>query len=110
MKVLVCGGRGYQDWQTVGSQLDALKPALVIHGGATGADSLAGKWAEQHGVPCRVEFADWSTHGRAAGPIRNQKMLDEYAPDLVLAFPGGRGTEDMKRRARAKGVPVKEIL
>jgi hypothetical protein len=53
-------------------------------------------------------MADWSI-GRKAGPIRNQRMLDEHAPDLVVAFPGGRGTADMVRRARKSGVEVAKI-
>jgi hypothetical protein len=48
-------------------------------------------------------------HGRAARPIRNQRMLDEGKPDLVVAFPGGRGTTDMIRRAERAGVPVRQV-
>jgi hypothetical protein len=51
--------------------------------------------------------ADWHWHGRAAGPIRNQKMLD-WGPDLVVAFAGGDGTACMMRLARAAGVEVIE--
>ena len=113
MRVLVCGGRDYQDRARVFAALDALDsqrgPLVVIQGGASGADSLAREWCfaqrtcELVNVP-----ADWRAHGRAAGPMRNQKMLDKYAPDLVLAFPGGRGTADMVRRARSAGVEVIE--
>jgi len=53
--------------------------------------------------------AKWSKHGRAAGPIRNQEMIDECKPDLVVAFPGGRGTADMVRRAKAAGIRVIEV-
>jgi hypothetical protein len=49
-------------------------------------------------------MADWEKLGRSAGPIRNQAMLDEGRPDLVVAFPGHHGTADMVRRARAAGV------
>jgi hypothetical protein len=55
------------------------------------------------------EPADWKAHGRAAGPIRNQRMIDEHRPELVVAAPGGRGTADMVRRARAAGIEVFEI-
>ena len=48
--------------------------------------------------------ADWATHGKKAGPLRNQRMIDEGHPDLVIAFPGGKGTDDMTRRALAAGV------
>lgn len=59
-------------------------------------------------VSCLTEIADWSKYGKAAGPMRNQKMLDEYKPDLVVALPGGRGTADMVSRARVAGVEVIE--
>jgi hypothetical protein len=67
---------------------------------------LAADWAEKEGVCCETYPADWYTHGKAAGPIRNQKMLDDAFPDVVLAFPGGRGTADMVRRAEKVGVTV----
>jgi hypothetical protein len=60
-------------------------------------------------IPCSVYMADWDGLGRKAGPIRNQRMLDEGKPDLVIAFPGGRGTADMVRRAREAGVEVVEL-
>lgn len=81
----------------------------MIAGGARGADTMARHLAHAWNVRFRAFAADWKTHGRAAGPIRNQRMLDEGKPDLVVAFPGGRGTADMVRRARAAGVPVMEI-
>jgi len=107
--VLVCGGRNYADTLAVKRVLDALpRPVRIVSGGASGADHLAEQWAISVGADLVVEPADWKTHGRAAGPIRNQKMLDEHKPDEVIAFPGGKGTEDMKRRAAKAGVPVRE--
>jgi hypothetical protein len=79
---------------------------LLIHGAARGADSLAAAWAHDCHVPQLGVRADWNKHGRAAGPIRNQIMLDEGKPHLVIAFPGGTGTADMVRRARAAKVRV----
>ena len=111
MRVLVCGGRNYDDKSAVWSQLDALKPSFVMEGGADGADVLAWRWAKRN-LPgdCRQTFeANWSRDGKAAGPARNQRMLDEGKPDLVLAFPGGRGTADMIRRAKRANVPVKQV-
>ncbi|MGQ3297700.1 DUF2493 domain-containing protein [Reyranella sp.] len=110
-RVLVCGGRTYRDMREVSRVLDGLapKPTLIIHGGAFGADSCASEWAYKRGVPEQRFAADWKTHGRAAGPIRNQQMLDEGRPDLVVAFPGGTGTADMVRRAKAAGVRVIEV-
>lgn len=113
MKVLVCGGRDFNDLPTLEAYLDALhaerRIAEVIQGGARGADYLAHCWASLNGVKSVTYLADWEGEGRAAGPKRNQRMLDEGEPDLVVAFPGGRGTADMVRRARAAGVEVREV-
>lgn len=113
MRVLVCGGRDFSDKTTVWGWMQALHLKLgvsvVIHGDASGADRLAASWARQEGVPVIAYPAAWQTHGRAAGPIRNQQMLDFGKPDLVIAFPGGRGTADMVGRARKAGIKVVEI-
>jgi hypothetical protein len=108
--VLVCGGRDYVDRRGVYTCLDGLvpRPTLIITGGANGADSLAADWAGYRDVPKLIFRADWEKHGKAAGPIRNQQML-ECKPHLVLAFRGGRGTADMVRRAKATRVPVIEV-
>lgn len=119
MNVLVCGGRDYADRTKVFDELEILNAfnmkLCVISGGATGADAIAEEWAranikKRNGVSFRGFDADWKKHGKAAGPIRNQAMIDRGKPDLVLAFPGGRGTADMVSRARAAGVEVKEVL
>lgn len=111
MKVLVCGGRDYADKLALWCVLDGLGPpevSAIISGMARGADSFAAEWAERFGFALLKFPADWEAHGRAAGPIRNQRMLDEGKPDLVVAFPGGRGTADMVGRAKKAGIPVKE--
>lgn len=81
----------------------------LILGGAPGADSLVEDWAHVHWVKYRVFKADWDKHGRAAGPIRNQQMIDEGQPHMGMAFPGGRGTADMTARLRRASLPVLEI-
>jgi UDP-N-acetylmuramoylalanine-D-glutamate ligase len=110
-RVLVCGGRNYRDTRTVSRVLDKLdpKPTMIIQGGADGADACASLYASRRKIDERVFWADWKKHGRAAGPIRNQQMLDEGKPDLVVAFPGSVGTADMVRRAKAEGVRVIEV-
>jgi len=114
MIVLIAGGRAYQDRDLLEHTLDHLHVARgpftqVIHGGARGADRLAGEWATRRHIAIRQFPAQWNKNGRAAGPIGNQQMLDEGKPDLVIAFPGGRGTADMVRRAHAADVEVVEI-
>lgn len=111
MRILVCGGRDYNDSKKVH---DTLFPYLdfgtsIIEGGARGADKLAADFARHYGVFHLQYPADWKKHGKAAGFIRNQQMLDEGKPDLVIAFPGGAGTGDMIRRARKAGVEVIEV-
>jgi hypothetical protein len=116
MKVLVCGGRDFRDYNLLSTVLyaeDLFRDGIsqIIHGGARGADTLAKQWAREHNpeIPCRVFLADWEKHGRSAGPIRNQLMLKEGRPDLVIAFPGGRGTADMVARAKKAGIKVETI-
>lgn len=110
-RLLVCGGRNYDNFDTVSKVLMAHLPEIecVIQGGAMGADAQAREWCDLTGVPCITYAADWKSHGKAAGPIRNQQMLDQGKPDLVIAFPGGKGTEDMCRRAIRAGIKVEHI-
>ena len=106
MKALVCGGRDYVNGKHVSSVLDKFGPDEVVCGGARGADDLAVEWAKKHGKVVHIYFPDWDTHGKAAGPMRNQLMLDKEKPDIVIAFPGGRGTDDTIRRAHKAGICV----
>lgn len=113
MRVLVCGGRDYMDYNSVYRALDELEVsngvACVIAGDATGADQFGHIWAVRHGKESKVYKPLWRQLGRKAGPLRNQRMLDEGKPDVVLAFPGGRGTSDMVQRAKRAGVKVLEV-
>ncbi len=109
--VLITGGRDYAD---VGAVFDCLARLnsqfgrlVVIHGDADGADTLAYKVCKELGIEQVRVPATWTKYQRAAGPIRNQLMLDLFPNlDMVLAFPGGTGTNDMKERARARELPV----
>src|SRR5262245_43299141 len=107
MIALVCGGRSFTRYDTVEHYLDMLNAihrfTLVIHGAARGADSCADQWAYARHIDIKKFPAQWSEHGKAAGPIRNKQMLDEGRPDLVIVFPGGRGTGDMKAQAMRAG-------
>lgn len=110
-RILVCGGRDYNDQAMVFGALDMQAEQgpinAIIQGDCpTGADKLARMWAISRNEHYDCYPADWRAHGKAAGPIRNQRMLDEAKPTKVFAFPGGRGTADMVRRAKAAGVPV----
>jgi hypothetical protein len=112
MKVLACGGRDFDDREAVYAYLDALNSeqaiSELIEGGARGADTLAGDWADERGISHRIFEANWDKYRAAAGPIRNKQMLDEGKPDLVVAFPGGKGTANMMMQSRDAGVEVRE--
>jgi hypothetical protein len=114
MVVLVCGSRFYSDYGKVYECLKSLEGvSQVLAGGCRGADALAVRAAKAFGYPFREFPADWGKFGKAAGPIRNQQMLDEGKPDLVVAFhenpEESKGTKDMIRRAKRQGVPVRLI-
>lgn len=116
MKVLVCGGRKFSDRDLVYKVLNVIHNGVkggittIIHGGATGADSIAGDWSVNVlKKEAEVYLANWNMHKTAAGPIRNRKMLKEGKPDLVVAFPGGSGTADMIKIAVAAGLKVFDI-
>lgn len=112
MRLLVTGGRDFANRGLAFSALDKLDAEhcidVVIHGAARGADTEAARWCSVRGVPVWPFPADWSK-GNGAGIARNQDMLNQASPSHVLAFPGGSGTADMVRRARAAGLPVLEV-
>jgi hypothetical protein len=114
VRVLVTGGRDYDSRDTVFAVLDAIhrerEVCYLITGAAKGADSLAAEWGGTNGIPAAHVRAEWEKYGPRAGPMRNEVMLTQYRPDLVVAFPGGRGTADMVRRANRDGVPVHVVL
>lgn len=107
--VVVCGGRKYDDWATMAHHLSVLRPTEIASGDAQGADDMAERWAYLNDIPHRKYRADWKTHGRAGGPIRNKEMLVKEQPHVVLALPGGRGTADCVRQAKGMGIKVVEV-
>jgi hypothetical protein len=82
--------------------------SFVITGGTDGADRLADGWAKARGIDRMVCPYNWS-RGKSGGPWRNGLILSVGKPQLVVAFPGQRGTADMVRQAREAGVHIEEI-
>lgn len=123
MRVLVCGSRDYANRERMFRLLNEIlmeaaqmdEGVTLIHGAARGADSLADEWGHL-ASPVEIESypADWDRHGKRAGYVRNQQMLDEGQPELVVAFYSAversRGTSMMVDIARKAGVRVLEIL
>lgn len=104
--IVVTGGRDYQDKEAVNKVLNSLRIIRLAQGGAWGADHLALEWAIDQQIVYQSYRADWITHGRAVGPIRNKEMLIKEKPDLVIAFPGGAGTANCIKTARELGILV----
>lgn len=111
LKIIVCGGRNYDDKEFVYYVLDKVNPDIVVHGAARGADSLADEWCSDRGREVRRYPAKWNLHGRSAGPLRNREMLASELEDLdgVIAFPSSSGTADMIHIAR-KALPPKSVF
>lgn len=109
MRVLVCGGRDYDDFAKLQRVLDEVKPTVIIEGGALGADFLAYRYARERRLDHIELPANWDRYRNSAGHIRNQRMLDYFRPELVVAFPGGNGTNGMIARATKAGVPVRDV-
>ena len=112
--MLVCGGREWDDLGVLLKRLEALpEGTVVIHGACRGADRMGGAVAKTLDFEVEEYPADWSRYDYLAGVIRNQQMLDEGKPDLVLAFHAdierSKGTADMVRRARKAGLPVEVV-
>lgn len=115
MRVIVCGGRNFKDMTFMDAALSAFHRKhpleLVITGdgegvaGAPGADLMAYNWATANGIHTARVHALWDTHRLAAGPVRNGVLLTLDA-EAVIAFPGGKGTQDMVRQAEAEGLPI----
>ncbi len=110
--ILVCGGRDYSDYALVKKTLDSIQKEsgieLILQGGAKGADALARQWAKETGTHCCTFHANWDFHGNMAGPVRNRAML-LIGPDMVVAFPGGRGTQHMMNAATKEAMVVMDV-
>lgn len=117
--VLVCGSRDYSNRVEIAGAMQEVFNRFggfvqVVHGDCSGADAIAANEAKAMGFRVVPVPAQWSKYGRAAGPKRNEMMLRQFGPELVLAFSSKpyltRGTADMVRRARAAGVEVVEHI
>lgn len=121
LRILICGGRNYDDrtyfyhfmdrvLETIrGTGESQKRDVVIIHGAARGADSLADDYGRERGLRVIRYPADWETHGRSAGAIRNKLMLTDGDPHVIVAFKGGRGTQNMIQQGKKAGVPVYEV-
>lgn len=115
-KVIVAGGRDFNDYARLSETLENFRTAVwkgdhaddieIVSGGARGADSLGEKWAKDRHVSVMLFPAEWDKHGNRAGPIRNELMGD-YADSLIAFWDGkSRGTSHMITYATNNGLNV----
>lgn len=126
MRAVTTGGRESLEHELIFAALDDFvrKHELteVAHGGQKmwmpltqrwrGADYWVDQWANDRGVPCQefpVSEEEWRRLARAAGPVRNRRMIDTFQPDAVIAFPGGAGTADCVTYATERGYKVFQV-
>lgn len=110
MKIIVTGGRDYLYASHIFKVLNELKPDHVVHGDCrTGADCIATEWCRKYGVPFTGYPAHWSRYKRGAGPKRNGMMIHCSEADVVVAFPGGKGTNDCVKQAKAFGMKIMDL-
>jgi hypothetical protein len=114
MRVLVCGGRTFDDDVTLYDTLNKINTEVdiidvIISGNARGADQLGEEYAKDNNIETEVYPAQWNLYGKSAGYKRNTQMLVEGKPDLVIAFPGGKGTAMMVKIAKEADVDVMEV-
>lgn len=106
---LFTGGRDFTDACLFRRAITLWPPTHVVVGDASGLDAMARDWARANGIPLLIGVAHWHDWGRRAGPLRNHAMIEMCRIDLVLAFPGGQGTDHCVATARAAGVPVQMV-
>ena len=106
MRMLVCGGREFSDKDQLYRVLDFYKPTFIISGAARGADTLAIEYAKDRKIPYKEYPADWKRYGNHAGHIRNKEMIILGLPDVVIAFTGGHGTENMIKQSKSHKIKI----
>lgn len=112
MKVLIFGSRNWTNYNKILEIVQKLKAKygdiIIIEGGCRGADLLAKQAAIELGIKYEEFPADW-TLGKKAGPLRNQKMIDEGKPDMAICFhediENSKGSKDMRNRLLKHNIP-----
>lgn len=110
MRVIIAGSRDLQDPHLIVQAILAAQFPIstILHGACRGIDQMAGKLAGAAGLPVEEYPADWATHGKAAGPIRNRQMV-ERADALIAILDKSvcsHGTRDIIQQATRAGLKV----
>ena len=115
-KLIIAGGRDFNDAALLERVLIALadveladKSVSIVSGLARGADALGYEFAQVNGIQCYPFSADWYTHGKSAGYVRNAEMA-EFSDGLLAFWDGqSKGTNHMINTMRSMNKPVHVI-
>lgn len=111
LRVCISGSRSFRALERVRAFIETLPPGTtVIHGGARGVDTTAGRAARACGLAVEVVQPDWARYGRAAGPLRNRAMVEGC--DYLVAFWDGssRGTKSAIDAAKHLGKDLDVVM
>lgn len=115
MRILITGSREWTDEPAIRAALNAAIRGVsshkitVVHGGARGADSVAGRIAEEYEIDVEVHRPDYRKHARNRAPLERNLHMVRLGADICLAFPiglGWSGTRHCMQAAAAAGIPV----
>lgn len=104
-KVIVAGGRDFFDYNFLKEKVDNILSSIkdeieIVSGNAKGADELGERYAKERGYKIKRFPANWTQHGKAAGPLRNEEMA-KYADACICFWDGSsRGTSNMIDNAK----------
>jgi len=128
MKILITGSRTATDYPTLklaietaaafaalnlANYVETMKPELILHGGAKGADQLAQRYADAHNLPTEVLRPDYKKYYHKVAPLHRNTELVAKA-DIVIAYYATNrkrkgGTWDTAQKAIIVGKPLLEI-
>ena len=121
MKVIIAGSRNYVPKTTTEfeSYIQRCSMSLggqgfeiseVVCGMCPGVDLLARAWGFYNKIPVKEFPADWKTHGKKAGAIRNIEMA-KYADALILIWDGkSKGSDLMRSIAKLHNLIIRELI
>lgn len=104
----IVGDRNYTDYHAFQTIIDKVNSPIhaIVSGGAKGADTMAERYAMNNNIDMIIHVAEWDTHGKAAGPIRNRLIVNDADAMIAFLAPGSRGTANSIKLAQEKGIPV----
>lgn len=111
MKLAIVGSRNFTDYKRFSRIIDKVQGdiTLIVSGGARGADTLAERYAKEKAIPYLIFPADWDKHGKRAGMLRNQDIVDNADAMVAFLAPESKGTKDSIKRAEVKRIPIHTV-